>query len=63
MQDPDKAPSTQPRPGQPGTRLDRAIEDSFPASDPPAHGGITGPADPPRRNTEETPNKTANKKE
>ena len=29
----------------PDERTDVAMEDTFPASDPPSHGGITGPED------------------
>lgn len=39
-------PSTEPKPDDPNTALDRAIEDSFPASDPPAQTVITGPGEP-----------------
>ena len=38
-------------------KVDKTLEDTFPASDPPAHSGITGddhaPKQPDKRNTEE----------
>lgn len=42
-------------------RVDQTSEDSFPASDPPAHSGITGPGKPlagPHRPDEERPTGT-----
>ena len=36
------------KPGQPAEDpVDEAVEETFPASDPPAFGGTTGPDDPP----------------
>lgn len=29
--------------------LDEALDDSFPASDPPSHSGVTGDRDPPEK--------------
>ena len=47
------------QPSVPERKLDKALEDSFPASDPPANSGITGagPTDKPshRRTIEERP--------
>ncbi len=44
-EEPQPAP-TKPTPEGEG-KIDRDLEDSFPASDPPAHTGITGPKDAP----------------
>jgi hypothetical protein len=37
----------------PDKRQDEAVKDSFPASDPPANTGITGPGEPARRSGSE----------
>ncbi len=43
-------------------KVDKTLEDTFPASDPPAHSGITGddhaPKQPDKRNTDESPTGT-----
>jgi hypothetical protein len=50
------------KPTNPERNRDQALEDSFPASDPPAHSGITGaekPDKPPhKRDVEERPTGT-----
>ena len=41
-----QAPDGQPQHSQPGEdQIDEGIEETFPASDPPATGGSTGPND------------------
>ena len=40
-------PAEPPRP-ETERKIDREVEDTFPASDPPAHSGVTGPKDTPK---------------
>jgi hypothetical protein len=42
-------PKTQQKPAEANATLDRTLEDSFPASDPPSQTGVTGPGEPAKK--------------
>ena len=50
--------SEQQRDPEKSDKVDRASEDSFPASDPPSYSGITGDGHPRKKPADETPAST-----